>query len=736
MTTDVMRNMVNDILEKCYHGGLYVPVISFDGQWYTIAVRSANNEPLTILQLMKDVYKQARSIKKSDMLKHMKQINLVPKLSNREEVFELIDNQVEDKITILNGKEVKTTIYTLWKKKETPYLLHTSSTVAALLFTNSTVENKEITEEHENSRTEFLDNLPENIAPLIENDILEQAQHIRFAVSWTKYKLSDLMFNLVNQPEVLMTRSRSMKNLYCLKTLCLMSISKFPKDVLNIVYAEHIYPTEELKWRNNMPFAQSTHIEGLNTNIQWYSKQEYVSNRFMHLFSLLDCHHLLTNARIKCCSTGIVEAGIHSNAWSKVARQTSKDGKEIISSALVDDLIDKQRNVYAQKTFSNEVETAMTENGDLEEANFCKLIREWYQAEDEPGIATLELCERRLNLQNWLMDKIDIGKFPPPGRHVKGIPIVMFEGLMTNIERRIQLFPFIKSGAYNVRVLGSLESENFFGQFQDLDPKGSGVLRPDDVSTAISTACELTQARFDPNRVFYMNTSRAKVYPVKELETNSEHLDTRNYVSPHQVNMIVAVVSRSMDSAKKFASKFEIPKTYDSYETFANDPEIDVVYIGSVCTEHVRLTVIMLKGGKHVLCEKPCSISADEVKMVNNLAKEKNLFFMEGLWVRCFPTYKKIREELKAGTIGDPQMVSVRFCTPVDFHDLAGNKKYPSETGGFLLEAGIYTVQFALMVYGEMPVSITAVGEVIENELDLKCFPDIDNASATWFSLA
>lgn len=124
-----------------------------------------------------------------------------------------------------------------------------------------------------------------------------KAQHIRFAVSWTKYKLSDLMFNLVNQPEVFMTRSRSMKKLYCLKTLCLMSISKFPKDVLNIVYAEHIYPTEELKWRNNMPFAQSTHIEGLNTNIQWYSKPEYVSNRFMHLFSLLDC---LTSFINKC----------------------------------------------------------------------------------------------------------------------------------------------------------------------------------------------------------------------------------------------------------------------------------------------------------------------------------------------------------------------------------------------------------------------------------------------------
>ena len=86
----------------------------------------------------------------------------------------------------------------------------------------------------------------------------------------------------------------------------------------------------------------------------------------------------------------------------------------------------------------------------------------------------------------------------------------MFEGLMTNIERRIQLFPFVKKGTYKVRALGSLEAENFFGGFQDLDTKGSGVMRPDDLSAAISTACELTEARFDPNRygiILYLNSS-------------------------------------------------------------------------------------------------------------------------------------------------------------------------------------------------------------------------------------
>ena len=90
----------------------------------------------------------------------------------------------------------------------------------------------------------------------------------------------------------------------------------------------------------------------------------------------------------------------------------------------------------------------------------------------------------------------------------------MFEGLMTNIDRRIQLFSFVRNQAYNVRALGSLEAENLFGEFQDIDPKGVGVLRPDDIPIAMSTACELLSVRMD---AFFMQTSKAKVYPLHEL---------------------------------------------------------------------------------------------------------------------------------------------------------------------------------------------------------------------------
>ena len=311
-----------------------------------------------------------------------------------------------------------------------------------------------------------------------------QEKQIHFANSWNKGKLTDVLYQILYNPEAVVRRKCRLQSL---KTLCNVLISKFPKDVLNIIRSEHEYPLEEEKWYKNSIFQTPTIIEGLNTEVVWYSKPEYVQKRYAYQFCLLDCHHLLTNARTKCCSSGIPSAGIEKCAWTKVAYE---DG--CISRALVEDLVDKQNSAYAQKTFSAEVEASMRNLNYSTTADFCKLIREWYEAEDEPGLDAVERCRRRLNLREWLCSNIKIGTFPPPGSHVNSIPVVMFEGLMTNIERRIQLFPFVKRGHFNVRALGSLESENFFGAFQDLDPKGSGVLRPDDVGAALSTACEIT----------------------------------------------------------------------------------------------------------------------------------------------------------------------------------------------------------------------------------------------------
>ena len=83
---------------------------------------------------------------------------------------------------------------------------------------------------------------------------------------------------------------------------------------------------------------------------------------------------------------------------------------------------------------------------------------------------------------------------------MKGIPIVLYEGLLTSIERHMQLYGTTNGNAYNIRAIGTLDIENFFGEFAELDPNGKGILSPDDVPVALAAACEVLHARMDTTR--------------------------------------------------------------------------------------------------------------------------------------------------------------------------------------------------------------------------------------------
>jgi hypothetical protein len=247
-------------------------------------------------------------------------------------------------------------------------------------------------------------------------------------------------------------------------------------------------------------------------------------------------HHLITNCRIKVCKDGFHERKISKSAWIEVARENQTNLKV----PHVEDLVDKQSDAIAKETFSIDVERAMRRLSYVKEAQFCKVIREFYEAEDEPGIEATERCQRRLNLREWLLEGVNFCCFPPYGSHIRGVPNIMFQCFLTNIDRRIQLFPYVKSGIYNVRSLGSLEIENFFGEFQDLDPKGSGVIKAEEIPSALESASQLISTRLMPNRPFHMSLSKAKVYPVHDLITQCgmEYNNGQPYVYPQFTNFI------------------------------------------------------------------------------------------------------------------------------------------------------------------------------------------------------
>ncbi|KAI8518089.1 hypothetical protein Bbelb_041060 [Branchiostoma belcheri] len=185
---------------------------------------------------------------------------------------------------------------------------------------------------------------------------------------------------------------------------------------------------------------------------------------------------------------------------------------------------------------------------------------------------------------------------------------------------------------------------------------------------------------------------------------------------PKDEHEVVAVAARSLERAEQFAKTHDIPSYYGSYAELAEQKDIDVVYIGATHPQHAPVTTMMLRAGKSVLCEKPMSVNSREARHVISLAKEKNLFFMEAIWSRFFPVYKKVREVVDSGVLGEVKMITASFG--INF-DGVPRFKDRSLAGGSLIEIGIYPIQFTTMVFGgEEPEDITATGHLIDTGVD------------------
>lgn len=155
---------------------------------------------------------------------------------------------------------------------------------------------------------------------------------------------------------------------------------------------------------------------------------------------------------------------------------------------------------------------------------------------------------------------------------------------------------------------------------------------------------------------------------------------------------VVAVASKSsLERAKAFAEEEKIPAYYQGYEEMLADPQIEAVYIATTHNYHFDNIIQCLNAGKHVLCEKPLTLTVDEAAKCIDLAKEKKLFLMEGMWARFLPKTKKVREWVMDGRIGEVKLCqgTIGFVAPVDYSDRFYN---PDLAGGVLMDMGVYLI--------------------------------------------
>jgi len=180
---------------------------------------------------------------------------------------------------------------------------------------------------------------------------------------------------------------------------------------------------------------------------------------------------------------------------------------------------------------------------------------------------------------------------------------------------------------------------------------------------------------------------------------------------------LVAVGSRAADTAESLANIFGIPHQHSSYDKLANDPDVDVVYIATPHPFHMENTILCLKAGKAVLCEKPFAINADQAQQMVNVAGTEKLFLMEAMWTRFLPIIVKVREWLANELIGRVRMVTADFGFSADW-----NPKHrlfnPELGGGALLDVGVYCVSMSSMVFGRPPAKITGMAHMGQTGVD------------------
>ncbi|KAL1257238.1 hypothetical protein QQF64_012783 [Cirrhinus molitorella] len=185
---------------------------------------------------------------------------------------------------------------------------------------------------------------------------------------------------------------------------------------------------------------------------------------------------------------------------------------------------------------------------------------------------------------------------------------------------------------------------------------------------------------------------------------------------PAENHQVVAVAARDLKHAQEFAQKHSIPRAYGSYEELAKDPEIDVVYVGTIQTHHLSAGALFMNAKKNILCEKPLAMNLKEVQELIATAKKNDVFLMEAVWTRFFPVSLEISRLLSRGEVGEVKVVRADFGLPLTHVPRAVQKEMG---GGALLDIGIYCVQFALMVFnGEKPESIQATGVCLDTGVD------------------
>ena len=167
-----------------------------------------------------------------------------------------------------------------------------------------------------------------------------------------------------------------------------------------------------------------------------------------------------------------------------------------------------------------------------------------------------------------------------------------------------------------------------------------------------------------------------------------------------------AIASRNLGKAQETAAKLGIPTAYGSYEELLADPNIDAIYNPLPNDMHVPWTIKAAEAGKHVLCEKPISLTAAEAATLLEVQERTGVKIGEAFMVNTHPQWMRVRELIAEGRIGDLRVMNGTFSYFNIDADNIRNKV--AAGGGALMDIGCYMVHAARYAFGAEPTRVVS----------------------------
>lgn len=185
-----------------------------------------------------------------------------------------------------------------------------------------------------------------------------------------------------------------------------------------------------------------------------------------------------------------------------------------------------------------------------------------------------------------------------------------------------------------------------------------------------------------------------------------------------QQHVIHSILSHTEKTGGEFAEKFNVQHVYFDISEFLTS-DINAVYIATPHTLHYEQALACLKSKVPVLCEKPVTINADQLRHLVETARANNTFLMEGMWIRFLPSIQQVMQLIHENTIGD--VVSVKANMSYRAPYIESNRYFnPDLGGGSLLDLGIYPLFLATLIFGK-PAKVKSVAALSDKGIDEAC---------------